>query len=84
MQFFAILFTLIKAVPIIDKWAELFVLNYLEWKKTRLVEINKKIIKESLELKDQRKLEDEERSGRNSGLGAVVESLPRLRIKKQD
>ena len=84
MQFFAILFTLIKAVPIIDKWAELFVLNYLEWKKSRLIEINKKIIKESLELKDQRKLEDEEHSGMISGLGAVIDTLPRVRIKKQD
>ncbi len=84
MQFFAILFSLLKAIPVIDKWVELFVLNYLGWKKSRLIEINKKIIKESLELKDQRKLEDEERSGRNSGLGTVVESLPRLRIKKQD
>lgn len=84
MQFLSFLFALLKALPILDKWAELFVIQYTEYKRNRLIEINRRIIEESLESKDQRKLESPEVSGNPSGHGHIVSELPRMRNKKQD
>jgi len=79
MQFVALVLAIAKAVPIIDRWLGLIVLEYVKHKQEQLIKLNKKIIEEALKLKDQRNIEDEEHSGEVSGSGDIVDSLPRMR-----
>lgn len=79
MQFVALVLAIAKAIPIIDRWLEVLVLEYVKHKQEQLIKLNKKIIEESIKLKDQRKIEDEEHSGEVSGSGTIVDHLPRMR-----
>lgn len=79
MQFVALVLAIAKAIPIIDRWLEVLVLEYVKHKQEQLIKLNKKIIEEAIKLKDQKKIEDEEHSGKVSGSGVIVDRLPRVR-----
>lgn len=84
MQFISLLIAIASAVPIIDKWLERLILEYLKYKQDRIKQQNKDAVKDAIENHDQRPLESEQYSGKPSGHGTVIDSLPRMRDKKQD
>jgi len=81
-QFIVTLIALAKAIPIIDKWLERLLNEYQKYKQTKLEQQNTDAVKDAIETQDQRPLESDQYSGKPSGHGTVVNSLPRMRDKK--
>jgi len=84
MQFASLVIAFARAIPIIDKWLEMLVLAYTKQRQEELIKLNKKIIDEAIQKQDQRKVESENYSGRPSGNGVTVDSLPRMRNQTTD
>lgn len=84
MKIIALVVALVRAIPIINKWVELIVIEYTRQRQEQLIKLNKKLINESIKNKDQREIESSSYSGKPSGYGDIVESLPRLRNKTKN
>jgi len=84
MQIVSLVIAIARAIPIIDRWLEMLVLAYTKQRQEELIKLNKKIIDEAIQKKDQRKIESESYSGRPSGHGSTVDSLPRMRNQTTD
>lgn len=83
-QIISALIAIASAVPVIDKWLGQLVKAYTEYRQKKLKEINKEAVDEAIKDRDQRPLESEEHSGKPSGVGTVVSSLPRMRDQSKD
>lgn len=80
MQIIAILVGIVKAVPLIDKWAERFFVAYRAWDKAKSIKENVEALRAVLEEFDQRKFEKamgNPNPGTPSGdPGAVIRPVP--------
>ena len=81
MQFVSLVVAIARIIPIINKWLEMVVVAYTKQRQEELIKFNKKIINEAIQKQDQRKIESENYSGKPSGHGVAVDSLPRMRNK---
>ena len=84
MQIISLILSVASAIPVIDKWLGRLLEAYAAYKLEKLKQLNKRAIDEVIKSKDQRTLEDEEHSGKPSGIGTVVSSLPRMRDQSKD
>jgi|688.fasta_scaffold145895_3 hypothetical protein len=75
---------LASTVPIINQWLEQLLQAYSEFKIKKLKELNKEAVDEAIKTHDQRKLESVQYSGKPSGVGTVVSSLPRMRKSSEN
>ena len=67
---------IVKAVPIIDKWLERLLVAYSAWKAEQVAEQTKIEIDRAIDLKDQRRVEGENHTGKYSGHGDIRTSIP--------
>lgn len=76
MRFIAVVITLAKAIPVIDKWLERLFDAYVIYKSEKIKEQTQIEIDRAIENNDQRKLENENHAGNYSGVGDIRTSLP--------
>ena len=84
MNFFTLLFAIAKAVPIINAWLGQLVAAYTAYQTEQAKKQNRQAVKDAIETQDQTPLESEQYSGKPSGHGTVVDSLPRMRNQIED
>jgi hypothetical protein len=72
-----------KAIPVVDKWIEELVAAYIIQKKIWVMKENRKAIELAIKEQDQRGLEDEDFSGKPSGIGTIRDTLPGVRNGKE-
>lgn len=76
MNFISALIAIAKAVPVIDKWLTELVKAFYEWKKEEIKKQTAQNVDLGIKEQDQRKVEDEDHSGRYSGHGDIRSTLP--------
>ena len=74
----ALLLAIFKAVPTIELWWVRIVTEYIKLKGMQIARENKAAIIKALQNDDQRGLEDEDHSGKPSGIGTIRDSLPNI------
>ena len=77
----ALMLAIFKAVPTIEIWWERLVVEYIKLSKLKIAKDNKAAIIKALQDDDQRGLEDEDHSGRPSGIGTIRPTLPNVMRK---
>lgn len=78
MKIISALAALIKAIPIIHEWLNKVIAAYDEWKSKEIKKQTAKDVDLGIKEQDQRKVEDEDHSGRFSGRGDIRSSLPNV------
>jgi len=78
----SLLLAVFKAVPTIEIWWERLVVEYVKISKLKIAKENKAAIIEALKSDDQRGLEDEDHSGKPSGVGTFRPYIPGVGLRK--
>jgi hypothetical protein len=76
-----LLLAIFKAVPTIEIWWERLIVEYVRINKLKIAKENKAAIVAALTGQDQRGLEDEDHSGKPSGIGTIRPTLPNVMRK---
>jgi len=82
-QTIALLLAIFKAVPTIEIWWERLVTQYVILKGLQIAKENKAAIVLALKEQDQRGIEDEEHSGKPSGVGTFRPYIPGIVRNKE-
>lgn len=75
----SLLLAVFKAVPTLETWYQRLMVEYVKLRKLQIAKENRQAITDALKDQDQRGLEDEEHSGKPSGVGTIRDSLPGVR-----
>jgi hypothetical protein len=82
-QVLAVLLAIFKAVPTIEIWWGRLIAEYIKISKLKIAKENKAAIIKAIKDQDQRGLEDEEHSGKPSGVGTFRPYLPGVHNSKK-
>jgi hypothetical protein len=80
----SLLTAIFKAIPTMEAWWESLVIAWIKYKNIQLKKETIQAIKEAIKDQDQRGLEDEEHSGKPSGIGSIRTSLPGVHQSKEN
>ena len=72
----SLLTALFAAIPTFERWWESLMLEYIKLKKDRITKETREAIQNVFKEQDQRAIEDEDYSGKPSGIGTIRDSLP--------
>lgn len=80
-QLIALIISVARALPIIDKWLGELFSAYQEEKTRRVKAETERTINEAIKDQDQRKIESEQTSGKPSGMGDIRDSIPGVELR---